>query len=55
MILQFLNKLIVDNVDQYQLRHFFINNKVLLKVADCARFKSIQTNVEVIKFFKAIV
>jgi len=53
--LQFLNKLIVDNVDSYQLRHFFINNKVLMKVADCSNYNSIQTNVEVVKFFKAIV
>jgi len=32
-----------------------MNNKVLLKVANCHAFKSIQTNVEIIKFFKAIV
>lgn len=55
LILQFLNKLITDNVDSYGLRHFFINNKVLIKVANCHTYKSIQTNVEIIKFFKAII
>jgi len=55
LILQFLNKLIVDNVDSFQLRQFFMTNKVLMKVADCSLFKSNQTNVEVVKFFKAII
>lgn len=55
MILQFLNKLIADNVDSYQLRHFFINNKVLIKVANCHLHRSSQTNVEIVKFFKAII
>ena len=32
-----------------------MQNKVLIKVAACARFNSIQTNVEIIKFFKAII
>lgn len=55
LILQFLNKLIVDNVDSYQLRMFFMQEKVLLKVAENLNCKSIQTHVEVIKFFKAII
>ena len=41
LILQFLNKLIVDNVDSFQLRSFFMSNKVLMKVADCSLYKSI--------------
>ena len=50
-----MNKLIADNVDSYALRTFFFEKKVLLKVANCSAFKSIQTNVEVVKFFKAII
>ena len=42
-------------MDTYQLRHYFINNKVMLKVANCHTFQSIQTNVEVVKFFKVII
>ena len=34
---------------------FFMHNSVLLKVVECHRYKSIQTNVEIIKFFKAII
>lgn len=34
---------------------FFMSKKVLLKVANCYQYNSIQTNVEVIKFFKAII
>ena len=55
LILQFLNRLIADNVDQFQIRSFFVNKKVMQHVADCLRFESIQVNVEIIKFFKAIV
>mmetsp|Transcript_29528 Transcript_29528/g.39286 ORF Transcript_29528/g.39286 Transcript_29528/m.39286 type:complete len:88 (-) Transcript_29528:2793-3056(-) len=55
LILQFMNKLIADNVDSYALRTFFFGDKVLLKVANCSSFNSIQTNVEVVKFFKAII
>ena len=36
LILQFMNKLIADNVDSYALRTFFFNEKVLLKVAHCS-------------------
>ena len=32
-----------------------MQNKVLAKVAACARYNSIQTNVEIIKFYKAII
>ena len=32
-----------------------MHNSVLLKVVECHRYKSIQTNVEIIKFFKAII
>ena len=35
LILQFLNKLIQDNVDPYQIRTFFVTNKVMQKVANC--------------------
>ena len=55
LILQFLNKLIIENVDSYQLRMFFMQEKVLLKVAENLNCTSIQTHVEVIKFFKAII
>lgn len=50
-----MNKLIADNVDSYALRSFFFNHQVLLKVANCSSHNSIQTNVEVVKFFKAII
>lgn len=50
-----MNKLIADNVDSYALRTFFFEKKVLLKVANCSLFKSIQTNVEIVKFFKVII
>lgn len=55
LILQFLTKLILDNVDTYQLRVFFFQKKVLSIVVSCRRFNSVQTNVEIIKFFKAII
>ena len=55
LILQFMNKLIADNVDPHAFRTFLVTEKVMQKVANCQRFKSIQTNVEIIKFFKAII
>ena len=55
LILQFLYKLIQDNVDPHHIRVFFVNNKVMQKVAACQRFNSSQINVEIIKFFKAII
>jgi hypothetical protein len=55
LVLQFINKLITEGMDPYNLRVFLVRNKVIQKVAALQRFQSVQTNVEIVKFFKAIV
>lgn len=55
LILQFFTKLIQDSTFPTNVRVFFVKNQVFNKIADLRRFNSRQINIEIIKFFKAII
>lgn len=55
MILQFFTKLIQDSTIPIIVRVFFVKNQVFNKVANLRKFNSRQVNIEIIKFFKAII
>lgn len=56
LVLQLLESLVTENGEMsFELKRVFIQNDVKKKVVECKRFESIQTNVEIIKFFKAII
>lgn len=55
LVLQFFTKLIQDSTFPTNVRVFFVKNQVFNKIADLRRFNSRQVNIEIVKFFKAII
>jgi len=55
LILQFFTKLIQDSTFPTNVRVFLVKNQVFNKIADLRKHKSRQINIEIIKFFKAII
>lgn len=55
MVVQLLTKIVVDILSYpHNVRSYFIRQKVFQKVVNLGRFKSRFTNVEIVKFVKAI-
>jgi antitoxin component of RelBE/YafQ-DinJ toxin-antitoxin module len=54
LILQFLTKLVMEGQVPVKLRLYFIQNKVIQKVCELKKMKSVHLNVEIIKFLKAL-
>lgn len=54
LVLQFLNKLVLEHQVPVKVRMYFIQNKVIQKVCDLHKMNSVHLNVEIIKFLKAL-
>lgn len=54
--MQFFTKLILDStLPTTNVRVFFVKNQVFNKIADLRKHNSRQINIEIVKFFKAII
>ena len=53
LVLQFMNKLVLENQNPFKVRTNFVQNKVILKVCDLQKMNSVHLNVEITKFLKA--
>ena len=53
LVLQFMNKLVLENQNPFKVRTNVVQNKVILKVCDLQKMNSVHLNVEITKFLKA--